>query len=327
MSALKDETKKGNDMSALLESGSESSREIVPEREGTTASVVGRTSSVITANSRLGGSEFGSTRTDFTRKSGDLISNENPIPDSTLEGYGMEKVVTVKLGKFRNMDGDVVGHGEGSSRTNNIDDRRCFSMGSFSYVMDESSSLQVPIRTSIMKQSSEKKCVLSLAPGHRLAMSECDFESKRDFKLAGFDNAINTSVENLGCSGNGGSAIVKSRKESFSVSKIWLRGKKEKPNVVAVADSSRRAVSLRYPAAVSDDLKAKNGKFDTRSSISEMDIGKWENGGSEFVNYEENQSCYSIDSEARATSFARRTLLWLIGRQNKVVHSSSASNL
>ncbi|OIW18653.1 hypothetical protein TanjilG_13405 [Lupinus angustifolius] len=263
----------------VLESGSESSREICLEREGTTtASVVGRTSSVITANSCFGGSEFGSTRTDLTRKSGDLISNENPIPDSTLEGYVMEKVVTVKLGKFRNVDGDVVDCGEGSSSTNNIDDRRCFSMGSFSYVMDESSSLQVPIRTSIKKQSSEKKCVLPLIPGPRLAMSECDFESKRDFKFAVSDDASATS-------------IGKSRKESFSVSKIWLRGNKEKPNAAAAADSSRRAVSLRYPAAVSDDLKAKNGKFDTRSTISEMDIGKWENGGNEFGYDEENQSC------------------------------------
>ncbi|KAE9602391.1 putative transcription factor C2H2 family [Lupinus albus] len=309
----------------VLESGSESSREIVLEREGTTASVVGRTSSVITANSHFGGSEFGSTRTDLTRKSGDLISNENHTPDSTVVRDGMEKVVTVKLGKFRNVDGDVVDGGEGSSSTNNIDDRRCFSMGSFAYVMDESSSLQVPIRTSMKKQSSEKNCVLPLTQGHRLAMSECDFQSERDFKFAGSDNAINTSVENVGCSGS--AAIVKSRKESFSVSKIWLRGKKEKPNAVAVADSSRRAVSFRYPAAVSDDLKAKNGKFDTGSAISEMDIGKWENGGSEFGYDEENPSCYSTDSQARATSFATRTLLWLTGRQNKVVHSSSASNL
>lgn len=101
----------------------------------------------------------------------------------------------------------------------------------------------------------------------------------------------------------------------------WLlcaQGKKDKPN--AVVDSSRRAVSFRFPAKSSavaasvsadDDLKGKNSKFDTRSTISEMDIGKWEiGGGSEFDFDEENQSCYSMDSsQARAPSFARRTLL------------------
>ncbi|KAE9609821.1 hypothetical protein Lal_00006699 [Lupinus albus] len=311
----------------VLESGSESSRENVSEIEGiASGAVVGRTSSVITTKSRLGGTDFGSTRTDIPRKSGDLILNENPIPDPTVVGDGVEKVVTVKLGKFRNVDGDVVVSGEGSSSTNNVDDRRCFSMGSFAYVMDESASLQVPIRTPIKKQSSKKKSELPLTPGHRPAMSECYFESGKDFKFAGFDNIPNSNrlVENVGCSGSGGAAIGRSRKESFSISKIWLRGKKEKPN--ALADSTRRAVSFRYPTVGSDDLKAKNGKFDTRSTNS-MDIGKWENGGSEFGYDEENQSCYSMDSQATATSFARRTLLWLTGRQNKVVHSFSASNL
>lgn len=315
----------------VLESGSESSREIVPEREG---AVVGRTSSVMTTNSRLGcngGSEFGSTRVDL--KSGELLSE---VPDPVVLNGG-EKVVTVKLGKFRNVDG---GDGEGSS-TNNVDSRRCLSMGSFAYVMDESSSLQVPIRTPIKKQSSKKKPCLPLTPGHRPAMSECDCESRRDFKFAGFDATIvendapivaasaSASASTI-CNGNG-AAIGRSRKESFSISKIWLRGKKDKPN--AVADSSRRAVSFRFPAKTSvvaasgsgdDDLKGKNCKFDTRSTISEMDIGKWENGGgSEFDYDEENQSCYSMDSQARAPSFARRTLLWLTGRQNKVVHSAS----
>ncbi|KAJ1433541.1 Zinc finger, RING-type [Sesbania bispinosa] len=308
----------------VLESGSDSSREIVPEREASGA-VVGRTSSVITTNSRLGcrgESEFGSTRVD-------LASSENPDPN--IAGDGVEKVVTVKLGKYRNVDG---GCEEGSS-TNNVDARRCFSMGSFAYVLDESSSLQVPIRTPIKQQSSKKRSVLPLTPGHRPAMSECDCESRRDFKFSGFDTT--RGVEDLtgtSSTGNGsGAAIGRSRKESFSISKIWLRGKKDKSN--SVADSSRRAVSFRFPAqhnvvgdSATDDLKGKNGKFDTRSTISEMDIGKWENGGgSEFGYDEENQSCYSMDSQARAPSFARRTLLWLTGRQNKVVHSSYASNL
>ncbi|RDX92608.1 Mitochondrial dicarboxylate/tricarboxylate transporter DTC, partial [Mucuna pruriens] len=82
-------------------------------------------------------------------------------------------------------------------------------------------------------------------------------------------------------------------------------GEKDKPNVVA--DSCRRAVSFRFPAkssvvaASQDDLKGKNCKLDPRSTISEMDIGKWENGGGyEFDYDEENQSCHSMDSQARA---------------------------
>lgn len=223
-------------------------------------------------------------------------------------------MVTVKLGKFRNVDNNGEGsssssHG-GNTESNNVDARRCFSMGSFAYVMDENSSLQVPIRAQI---KNKKKHVLPLTPGHRAAMSECDCESRRDFRFSCLDGNRGENV----------SGVI-SRKESLSVSKIWLRGKKEKPN--GLADSSRRAVSFRLPAQGNENLKAKNGKSETRSTISEMDMEKWENGGSELGYDDENQSCYSMDSQARAPSFARRTLLWLTGRQNKVVHSSSDSN-
>ncbi|WJX91179.1 RING-type E3 ubiquitin transferase [Trifolium repens] len=301
----------------VLESGSDSSREIDQEREaeiGIGSNVVGRTGSVTSVrstNSYLGcrrDGEFGD----------DTASVEN-IPDSNVEvgGDGVEKVVTVKLGKYRNVDGG----GEGSS-SNNVDDRRCFSMGSFAYIMDETSSLQVPIRTPMKQQLSKKKNVLPLIPGHRQAMSECDCESRRDFKFASFDSVRTEDAA-------AANTIGRSKKESFSISKIWLRGKKDKRND-DVADSSRRAFSFRFPlqSNVGEDLKGKNGRFHTRSTVSEMDFGKWENGvASEFGGYdEESQSCYSMDSsQPRAPSFARRTLLWLTGRQNKVVHSSSAS--
>jgi hypothetical protein len=195
-------------------------------------------------------------------------------------------------------------------------------MGSFAYIMDETSSLQVPIRTPMKQQLSKKKNVLPLIPGHRQAMSECDCESRRDFKFASFDSVRTEDAA-------AANTIGRSKKESFSISKIWLRGKKDKRNG-DVADSSRRAFSFRFPlqSNVGEDLKGKNGRFHTRSTVSEMDFGKWENGvASEFGGYdEESQSCYSMDSsQPRAPSFARRTLLWLTGRQNKVVHSSSAS--
>ncbi|KAJ1399585.1 putative RING-H2 finger protein ATL13 [Sesbania bispinosa] len=172
----------------------------------------------------------------------DLASSENPDPN--MAGDGVEKVVTVKLGKYRNVDG---GFEEGSS-TNNV-----------------------PIRTPMKQQSSKKRSVLPLTPGHRPAMSECDCESKIDFKFVGFYTT--RGVEDLtgtSSTGNGsGAAIGRSRMKSFSISKIWLMGKKDKSN--SVANSSRRAISFRFLAqrivvgdSATDDFKDKNGKFDTR---------------------------------------------------------------
>ncbi|KAJ6863800.1 hypothetical protein NC652_040368 [Populus alba x Populus x berolinensis] len=161
----------------VLESGGESSREIVNDREAN----IGRTNSVLTTNSHLschGDNELGSLRMEISHKSSEILTKDDSVPDSapTIEVDSRDKVVPVKLGKFRNVD-----NGEGSS-TNNVDSRRCYSMGSFEYVLDENSSLQVPIRTPMKKQSS-KKPTLPLTPGHRPAMSECDCESRREFDV------------------------------------------------------------------------------------------------------------------------------------------------
>ncbi|KAK4257618.1 hypothetical protein QN277_007181 [Acacia crassicarpa] len=276
----------------VLESGSDNnSREIDPETDEL---------------------EFGSTRFDLNEDSGE--------------------VVTVKLGKIRNVDNN---NGEGSSRTGDFNDnaeaRRCFSMGSFAYVMDESTLLHVPIRAQI-----KKKHALYLNPGNRLAVSEYDCESRRDFRFSSLEG--NRFEEAAKCSSSG----VITRKESLSVSKIWLREKKEK-RINRLEDSTRRAVSFRLPFQRNDEededggggLKERNVKLGSRSTISDMDITNWDenNGGggsSEYGYDDENQSCYSVDSSQviRAPSFARRTLLWLTGRQhhqNKVVHSASVS--
>lgn len=312
----------------LLESGSESSREIVSAE----AAALGRTSSVGGANPCLGShrfSELGSTRIDLLHKSCEFAAKDDASPTEMVGSE--EKVVTVKLGKFRNVDGG--GGGEGSSN-NKVDARRCFSMGSFEYVMDENSSLQVPIRTKMKKQTS-KKPGLPLTPGHRPAMSECDCESRREFKFNAFEAIKDIEACESASIGNvngNGDAIRRNKRESFSVSKIWLRGKKEKSNAAAT-DASRRAVSFRFPvhqsAVDAEDSKAKNGDGGGRRSISEMDIGMWENGGSELGCDGEMQSSNSLDSQAisNTPSFARRTLLWLMGKQNKVVHSSEAPSV
>lgn len=306
----------------VLESGSESSREIVPDL-GTTNSVA-RVSSHLSARCE---DEFRLPNSGALQKSCEIQAREDDN-QQVLVGSG-EKVVPVKLGKFRNVDGG----GEGSS-TDNADTRRCFSMGSFAYVMDENSSLQVPIMTPVKKQSSKKRA-LPLTPGHKPAMSECGCDSRREFiGFEAFRNAEmqDTSIANSGSLCNNGihnKAVGSSRAESFSFSKIWLRGKKDKGNS-ATEQSSRRAFSSRFPVQgnVINEEDLKPNKNGGRRTISEIDIGRWENGGSDIVRDIETQSCNSLDSmSVNPPSFARRTLLWLMGRQNRVVHTPFSGNL
>ncbi|KAK8568749.1 hypothetical protein V6N13_106639 [Hibiscus sabdariffa] len=260
-----------------LESGIHSSgeAEIVTDRER----VLGRSGSVVRSNSNLALS--GDTQ------SCEILEKDEANQQVVMVDSG-EKVVPVKLGKLRNVD-DAEGC---SSNNNNVDPRRCFSMGSFEYVMDENSFLQVPIRTPLKKPSRKKTC-LPLTPGHRPVMSECDCESRRGFD--GFE-ATTTGID------NNGKSIGKTNKESLSTSKIWLRGKKDKQSIGV--ESSRRAFSFRCPQH-ENSFKVKNGE-------------------SELGFDEENQRCHGLDSQAKTPSFARRTLAWLAGRQNlnKVVHSS-----
>ncbi|KDP38767.1 hypothetical protein JCGZ_04120 [Jatropha curcas] len=288
----------------VLESGSESSREIGIDRENH----IGRSNSVLNSSSHVGfngENELGSSSKEISYKSSEILIKEESLPKMVDLGG---KVVPVKLGKFRNVD-----IGEGSSNSN-VDERRCFSMGSFEYVMDENTLLKVAIRTPMKKQSS-KKPSLPLTPGHRPAMSECDCESRREFH--GFEGIRN--VESNG-NGNENSIVARngnSKKESFSISKIWLRGEKEKNK--PSGDSTRRAFSFRFPVnnknvGCGDDLKLKNGNVDARTN-SEIGSSRWEFD-------EENQSF-----NEKTPSFARRTLLWLVGRQNKVVHSSFTPNM
>ncbi|KAG9456049.1 hypothetical protein H6P81_000557 [Aristolochia fimbriata] len=291
----------------VLESGSESSREVAGrEAIAPTAANSGATQVGIS-----GEEEFGSYRNENSHKSVEIGATD--VGTDNLPA----KVVPVKLGKFRNVDGAVSG-GEGTSANSSVDGRRCFSMGSFEYVLDETSSLQVPIRPPSKKQSS-KKLPLPSTPGHRPAMSECDCHSTREgfngFEINGSSITNTTAAAKVG----------RSKRESFSVSKIWLRGKKEK---ASTGETSRRAFSFRLPLhrpAAAEDSKAKGSM--SRRAGSEIDMEEWENhGGSEIGCDDDIGSCRSLESQPNPPSFARRTLLWLVGRQNKVVHSSSSPN-
>ncbi|KAG9148352.1 hypothetical protein Leryth_012297 [Lithospermum erythrorhizon] len=161
----------------VLESRSnETSREIAPESD---CNHLGNTNNEVNSrvNSQLSNEQFMRMPfSSFLEKSCEIEQLENeiqqpPSPPAPPDVVApVEKVVVVKLGKYRNVD--CVGEG---SSTNSIDSRRCFSMGSFAYVMNENASLQVSIKPVVKKQSIEKHNL------HRGAMSECGFDSRREF--------------------------------------------------------------------------------------------------------------------------------------------------
>ncbi|KZV29587.1 hypothetical protein F511_00865 [Dorcoceras hygrometricum] len=303
----------------VLESGGESSREIVSDRD------------ITRVNSQLSPPRDDEGGGDFKRHHADLAQDSC----ETLEGKKVisvsgEKVVSVKLGKFKNLDDGINEGGGSSGGETNADARRCFSMGSFAYVMDENLSLQVPIRNTPMKKQCSKKPSMPLTPGHRQAMSECEFDSRVEFN--GFEAfrilEIQGGEKGVGggnCNCNGNKSIGRSKRDSFSISKIWLRDRKDRPNGVGMG-SSRRAVSFRFPLhrnpVGGNEFKEKVNGVGCGRTISEMGISRWGNGGEDEV-----QSCNSLDSETNAPSLARRTLLWLMGRQNKVVHSTFTANV
>ncbi|CAH2077468.1 unnamed protein product [Thlaspi arvense] len=281
----------------VLESASDhSSREIVGDRDGAACVTANDADDVQpNAHSRsnshhgfVGNSDLGSTRIESGRG--------GQYPDGEFGG-SVEKIVpfAVKLGKYRNND-----LGEGSnniSDSSNLDERRCFSMGSYEYIMDEETALKVHVST---KKVSSKNRRL---PGHRTAISECGFDPTGRLKLNG-SGSMRIAEE----------ATEKNvvERESFSLSKIWLRGKKEKQSKVQgkedgslVSSSSGRAFSF--------------GLSNQRNPLEEKNESGCE---------EEKQKTDNSESLATKTpSFAKRTMLWLAGRQNKVVHSSSASNV
>ncbi|KAL5973909.1 hypothetical protein ACLOJK_030568 [Asimina triloba] len=299
----------------VLESGSESSTEIYPDRDAAAAAAP------TAENARLSfrrDGVFGSCRTDAGRQK---AASEIVVKEEAAAGLEVseEKVVPVKLGKFRNVD--VGNGGEGSSRGDrNVDGRRCFSMGSFEYVMDDSSQLQVAIKPRARKQGSKKPSLPSARQGHRYAMSECGGHSNRDgFKS--FDATRGAEIH--GGIDSAGSQVGRKNRESFSVSKIWLRSKHEK-QAIGSEEPSRRAFSFRLPLHGAGGGVESNGKADSSRAVSEIDVSEWGSRESELGLDLEVGSSISLESQGKTPSFARRTLLWLVGRQNKVVHSSSA---
>ncbi|KAG9448743.1 hypothetical protein H6P81_008708 [Aristolochia fimbriata] len=107
-----------------------------------------------------------------------------------------KKVFPVRLGKFRSLTGGEEGQGTGETSSSNLDARRCFSMGSYQYVVGES-HLQVALSPDTEERLESRKSTINAS-----APLEGEMEGKK------------LSVGKKG--------------ESFSVSKIWLWSKKGK---------------------------------------------------------------------------------------------------
>ncbi|XVF60351.1 hypothetical protein PTKIN_Ptkin08bG0038000 [Pterospermum kingtungense] len=107
-------------------------------------------------------------------------------------------VLPVRLGKFRRLNGEP-GEAGGETSSSNLDARRCFSMGSYQYVLDDS-DLRVA-----------------------LSNDQCGGSDIKQSK--GLGQSRNSSVER-DVEGKKISSVTKG--ESFSVSKIWLWSKKGK---------------------------------------------------------------------------------------------------
>ncbi|XP_022965405.1 RING-H2 finger protein ATL13-like [Cucurbita maxima] len=188
---------------------------------GFPSKIVGVLDSVSHSSREIGEIQTGS----FLGFLGDVLDfaemkpDEPPPPPAAAE----QTVVPIKLGKFKSLESN----GEGSSNNGKVDSRRCFSMGSFGYVMDENSSLQVPIRTPAVRKAARKKRNLPLMPGSLAAMSECDCESRREFNFT----ELNEKVESFRHG---------SLKESFVEEKVGGTNQPRSENGMGMAEEEYR---------------------------------------------------------------------------------------
>uniref|UniRef100_A0A0A9DEA7 RING-type E3 ubiquitin transferase n=1 Tax=Arundo donax TaxID=35708 RepID=A0A0A9DEA7_ARUDO len=235
-----------------------------------------------------------------------------------------EVIVSVKLGKFRSqVPAEVGGAGSGGCSANPGQDvRRCYSMGTYEYVMDDSSLLRVAVKPQ------DKKRPATRMPGQRVAMSECDSHSKRE-GFRGFDAPAKQQQQQQ----QQPLKAVVDKRESLSISKIWMRGgPRRKDGTIAApsCSSSRRAFSFRLSSALqrtASDVGAAVPKrrADVVSPVteSEYNMSAWDKSASASASVVDwdlesagggNGNGHGLSSRAdEAPSFARRTLLWIRG--------------
>lgn len=124
--------------------------------------------------------------------------------DSTISS---RRVFSVRLGKFKNTNNGLLESGKsemGETSNSSLDSRRCFSMGSFQYVVDDS-ELQVALCPNSAKNH---------AVDGQLMRGTVKGKSGHNGSCANDGDNYGKRIGNRG--------------ESFSVSKIWLWSKKDK---------------------------------------------------------------------------------------------------
>ncbi|XP_066328718.1 RING-H2 finger protein ATL13-like [Miscanthus floridulus] len=241
-------------------------------------------------------------------------ADTDPRYGATVAQEGAEEeVVEVKLGKFKCVEGNSAtanaaadgagtsGDGDGdASVKEGLGQRRCHSMGSYEYVMDDRASLRVAIKP-------PKKKPAVFKSRRRGAMSECEFgASKRgetSLRLP-FPSTVHKQQQLQ----QSDAATAKLAKDSFSVSKIWMVPSSKKDPDTA---GERRAVSFRWPVSSKEEGDGKDRKS---GSEADWDVEAGSCGG--------NSAVSSLAEER--PSFARRTLLWVVGgRQQSRVGNCS----
>ncbi|XP_062233422.1 RING-H2 finger protein ATL13-like [Phragmites australis] len=226
--------------------------------------------------------------------------------DRDIEGSHSQKadgIVEVKLGKLRCVDGNVNAADlavDGTSSTNgngrgNLGQRRCLSMGSYEYVMDEHAALRVAIKKTPMRRPSSSRS------RRHLALSACDLGCP---KKGAWEMAVSEAAASVdaGRCGDGAAAGASLNKDSFSTSKIWMVSaarREDDGHRTAELAAERRAVSFRWPAMAAGCKKHRGGEA----------IWDVEAAGSSGDNV------VPSPAEERA-SFARAAMLWVAaGRQ------------
>ncbi|KAJ0255134.1 RING-H2 finger protein ATL46 [Hirschfeldia incana] len=146
-------------------------------------------------------------------------------------------VLPVRLGKFKRLD-NAGGGGGGETSSSNLDARRCFSMGSYQYVLGNS-ELRVPFckdRQRLLKPRGKESH--EQTGGESLSSSSSSSDEKRK-KISS-------------------SSSVVAKGESFSVSKIWLWPKKDAQR--SLPSSSLNVDDLPKLPWLEDHKKLENGE-------------------------------------------------------------------
>ncbi|BAS96530.1 Os06g0187300, partial [Oryza sativa Japonica Group] len=167
-----------------------------------------------------------------------------------IDGNGNAGDLAVVKGTTTSNDGDIGGGGRGD-----LGQRRCFSMGSYEYVMDEHAALRVAVRTPKRRPPARSRS------RRRLALSECDFAGSASKKGAWEAAVIEAASADA--------AAARLNRDSFSVSKIWMTSATRKEDVRTAAElagGGRRAASFRWPA-MAEASKKHGGINDERRDV------------------------------------------------------------